>query len=71
MDKTTFTFRPRNDNLTVWKELRRQLQIRGLSVSTLFNSILPMLNAELSFQKPNENKVYEVNLGVIKFEDKE
>lgn len=68
MDTTTFTFRPRNDNLTLWNELRKLCFKRGISISNLFNTILLQLVACLSVQ-PNKEKIYDMNLGVIKFQD--
>lgn len=63
---TTFAFRPQNKVVDFWKILRKLCKDRNISVSELWNSIIPPIVAELAKQPPNYPSVYEFNLGMIR-----
>lgn len=65
---TTFTFRPRNEELKHWNLLRQVCLIRGITMSSLLNAMLLPLTSELAKQKPNANKTYTLDLGSVTME---
>lgn len=66
---TTFTFRPKVENLQAWTALRKICKARKIPISELWNSILLPLVAELAKQPKNPQAVYEMNLGLIRIEE--